>query len=388
MKMSDRKYGTIFVILILCISLIFGFILSNFNYNVDACKNVLASAKAMVVMEGNSNKILYSHNHNQKLAMASLTKIITAIVAIENSQNLDEKIKIADESVGIEGTSIYLTKGEELTLNELLLGLMLASGNDSAVAIAYHVGGSEEKFVEMMNDFVKRIGANSTSLANPHGLDADDHYTTAYDLALITSYALKNEDFARIVSTKRATISGNSQVEARYLKHKNKLLFSDEKCVGVKTGFTDDAGRCLVHATKQDDGMELITVVLNCGPMFEEADRLNKLAVANYKLEEFVKPYDFVGTININNGSDSQTNVATIKGFKTVIKKGDEDKYTVEYNMPDSLEAPIKNGDKVGSVIVKYENEVIFEEVLISIDNVDNIDFKFMLDNILNKWYA
>ena len=375
MKISNKKYGTMLIILLLCISIIFAFISSVFSYDASATQNILASAKAMVVLEGNTNKILYSHNHNNKLPMASLTKIITAIVAIENSENLEEKIKVADESVGIEGTSIYLTKGEELSLNELLLGLMLASGN-------------EEKFVEMMNDFVKRIGANNTSLANPHGLDADNHYTTAYDLALITSYALKNEDFTRIASTKRATISGNSQVEARYLKHKNKLLFSDEKCIGVKTGFTDNAGRCLVHATKQDDGMELITVVLNCGPMFEEADRLNKLAVANYKLLEFVKPYNFVGTININNGSDSQINVATIKGFKTVIKKDEEDKYLVEYDIPESLEAPIKNGENVGRVVVKYNNEVVFEESLISIDNVDNIDFKFMLDNILNKWYA
>ena len=388
MKISNKKYGTMLIIILLCICCIFAYISCNFNYYAIASIDVLASAKAMVVMEGNTNKILYSHNHHSKLPMASLTKIITAIVAIENSQNLDEKVKIVDESVGIEGTSIYLTKGEELSLNELLLGLMLASGNDSAVAIAHHIGGSEEKFVEMMNDFVKRIGAKDTSLSNPHGLDEKDHYTTAYDLALITSYALKNEDFLRIVSTKRATISGNSQVEARYLKHKNKLLFSDEKCVGVKTGFTDDAGRCLVHATKQDDGMELITVVLNCGQMFEEADRLNKLAVSNYNLEEFVKPYNFVGTININNGSNDITNVATIKGFKTVVKKGEENKYCVEYNMPNVLDAPIKNGDAVGKVVVKYNEEIIFEDVLISIDNVDNIDFKFMLDNILNKWYA
>ena len=165
-------------------------------------------------------------------------------------------------------------------------------------------------------------------------------------------------------------------------------MFLDEKCVGVKTGFTDNAGRCLVHATKQDDGMELITVVLNCGNMCDEADRLNKLACSNFNLVEHVKPYSFVGTININNGSDEQVNVATIKGFKTVVKIGEEVDYNVEYNMPKIVEAPIKNGDKVGSVIVKYKDQIIFEDNLISIDDVDNIDFKFMLDNILNKWYA
>lgn len=360
------------------------------NNNIYYAKgnHILASAKAMVVLEGNTNKILYSHNKDQKLAMASLTKIITAIVAIENVENLDEIVKVADESIGIEGTSIYLTKGEELTLKELLLGLMLASGNDSAMAIAYHVGGNEENFVKMMNEFVAKIGVINTNLNNPHGLDDDNHYTTAYDLAIITSYALKNEKFREIVSTKNAIISGNNQVEARYLKHKNKLLFSDENCIGVKTGFTDNAGRCLVHATKQTDGMELITVLLNCGPMFEEADRLNKLAVNNFEYVELIKPYNFVGTVNINNGSSNVTNVATIKGFSTVIKKGDRQNYIIEYDIPNLIEAPIKNGDKVGKVTVKYNGEIIFEEALISIDSVDNIDLKYMLDNILNKWYA
>lgn len=360
------------------------------NNNIYYAKenHVLASARAMVVLEGNTNKILYSHNKDQKLAMASLTKIITAIVAIENVENLDKIVKVADESIGIEGTSIYLTKGEELTLKELLLGLMLASGNDSAMAIAYHVGGNEENFVKMMNEFVAKIGAINTSLNNPHGLDDDNHYTTAHDLAIITSYALKNERFREIVSTKNAIISGNNQVEARYLKHKNKLLFSDENCIGVKTGFTDNAGRCLVHATKQADGMELITVLLNCGPMFEEADRLNKLAVNNFEYVELIKPYNFVGTVNINNGSSNVTNVATIKGFSTVIKKGDRQNYIIEYDIPNLIEAPIKNGDKVGKVTVKYNGEIIFEEPLISIDSVDNIDLKYMLDNILNKWYA
>lgn len=384
--MVKKMYKYMLLLCVLVMLVICVFPNSNIYYAKE--DHVLASAKAMVVLEGNTNKILYSHNKDQKLAMASLTKIITAIVAIENVENLDEMVKVADESIGIEGTSIYLTKGEELTLKELLLGLMLASGNDSAMAIAYHVGGNEENFVKMMNEFVSKIGANNTSLNNPHGLDTDNHYTTAHDLAIITSYALKNEKFREIVSTKNAIISGNNQVEARYLKHKNKLLFSDENCIGVKTGFTDNAGRCLVHATKQADGMELITVLLNCGPMFEEADRLNKLAVNNFEYVELIKPYNFVGTVNINNGSSNVTNVATIKGFSTVIKKGDRQNYIIEYDIPNLIEAPIKNGDKVGSVTVKYDGEIIFEEPLISIDSVDNIDLKYMLDNILNKWYA
>lgn len=387
MTIRNKKRFSICTISIMILLLFFGSIFQNITA-VKGNNDVLASAKAMAVVEANTNTVLYSHNKDMRLPMASLTKIITAIVVIENSDDLDELVDIADESVGIEGTSIYLTKGEEMTIRELLLGLMLASGNDSAMALAYHIAGSEESFVGLMNDFVQRIGAENTHVVNPHGLDADHHFTTAFDLAIITSYALKNDDFREIVSTKRATIRGNDKVEARYLKHKNKLLFSDENCIGVKTGFTDNAGRCLVHATKQDNGMEIVTVLLNCGPMFEEADRLNNLAVSNYDYVEFVKPYNFVGTVNINNGSSNTTNVATIKGFSTIIRKVDHEKYKVVYDIPESIEAPIKNGEKIGCVSVIFEENVIFEAELVSIDTVDNIDLKYMLDNILNKWYA
>lgn len=377
----------ILIALILCIVSIYGFISTNSIYLASE-SDILASARGMVVIEGNTNKVLYSHNKDTKMAMASLTKIITCIVAIENSNDLDDIVNVSDESIGIEGTSIYLKHGEQLSLRELLLGLMLASGNDCAVAIACHIGGTQQKFVDMMNKFVLSIGAVNTHIINPHGLDADNHYTTAYDLGIITSYALKNEEFREICGTDRTTIRGNDEVDARYLKHKNKLIFTDENCIGVKTGFTDNAGRCLVHATKQTDGMELITVLLNCGPMFEEANRLNALAVNEFEMCEFVKPYNFVGSVDIINGNINKTNVATIRGYKDMIKKSERDKYSVEYDIPDSITAPVSNGDAVGKVYVKYNDEVVFEEDMISIDNVDNIDLKFMLDNILNKWYA
>ena len=379
---NKLKFNFFLLALMFVVSIVIG------DINVCKANDMLACANGMVVREGNTNKVLYSYNEHTKLPMASLTKIITAIVAIENCKDINEMVEIADESVGIEGSSIYLTHGEKLSLKELLLGLMLASGNDSAVAISYHIGGTEQNFVMMMNNFVRKIGANNTNIINPHGLDADDHYTTAYDLAIITSYALKNDLFREIVSTKNAVISGNEKVEARYLKHKNKLLFVDDNCIGVKTGFTDNAGRCLVHATSQENGMEIITVLLNCGPMFEEANRLNNMALNNYELVEFVKPYNFVGIVNINNGSSNTTNVATIKGYYDVVKKDDKNKYSVEYDIPNNIDAPIKNGDVVGNVVVKFKNNIVFKGDLISIDNVDNIDLKYMLDNILNKWYA
>ena len=150
---------------------------------------VMAPARGMVVLEGNTNHVLYEFNKDLRLPMASTTKIVTAIVAIENYSNLDKVIKVSDKSVGIEGTSIYLKHGEEIKFKDLLYGLMLASGNDCSVAIAEEVCG-EEEFVNLMNDFAKNLGATNTQFKNPHGLDEEGHYTTAHDLALITSYAL------------------------------------------------------------------------------------------------------------------------------------------------------------------------------------------------------
>ena len=304
------------VSIILILSMLIILFTSN-KFEVAEAYEVNSAALAMVVLEGNTNTVLYSKNANQELAMASTTKIVTAILAIENCKDLDEKFLVSEKAIGIEGTSIYLKSGERLSMRELLYGLILASGNDCAVAIAEYFEG-EEHFVEMMNNLAESLGLEHTHFANPHGLDAEGHYTSAYDLAVLTSYALKNPTFKEIVSTERMVIEKNDLYQARYLKHKNRLLFTDKNCIGVKTGFTDNAGRCLVHA-HEENGMQLISVVLNCGPMFEECDRLTKLAMDNYTMKEFVKPYNFVSNIEIADSEKSEIGVITVKGFSKPI---------------------------------------------------------------------
>ena len=297
----------------------------------DYKENVLqlfGPARSMVALCGETNEIITGYNEEEQLPMASTTKIIIEIVALENCKDVNEMVKVDDAAVGIEGTSMYLQKDEELKLNDLLLGLMLASGNDAAVAIACHIGGTEENFVKMANEFVASIGAKNTHLVNAHGLDAKTHYTTAYDLALITSYALKNDTFREIVSTERATVQGVDEDSVRYLKNKNKLLFSREDCIGVKTGFTDNAGRCLVNACERD-GFTVITVVLNCGPMFEECGRVTDYIYNTFMLKEFVAPYNYIGTVEVSGGEKSSFDVVTIKGYSRIIKKEDETKYKV-----------------------------------------------------------
>lgn len=375
------------IILVLGVLLTISLILSNTNTvlakNTDV--EIMAPAKAMVVLEGNTNKVLYSFNEKKQLPMASTTKIATAIVAIENCTDFDTKFRVSDKSIGITGTSIYLKQGEMLSMKELLFGLILASGNDCAVAIAEYFG-SEEKFVEMMNDFVLRLGLSDTHFDNPHGLDSDTHYTSAYDLAVITSYALKNPMFREIVSTERMVIEPTEFYQARYLKHKNKLLFKYDNCIGVKTGFTDNAGRCLVNA-HEENGMQIVSVVLNCQPMFEECERLTNLALENYMMKEFVLPYSFVSNIDISSSDKNEIGVITIEGFSLPILKEEEDMYEVKYILPSSLTAPINLNEKVGTVEIYYKCECIYTGELITIEGAENNDYRYLLDSIIDKWF-
>lgn len=375
---------SISLLFVLCIMIAMN---SGYN-NVLAMSNeieIMAPAKAMVVLEGNTNKVLYEFNSSKRLPMASTTKIATAIVAIENCKDFDTKFRVSDKSVGVEGTSIYLKEGEELSMRELLYGLILASGNDCAVAISESFG-SEEIFVDMMNDLVNKLGLKDTHFDNPHGLDSDTHYTSAYDLAMITSYALKNPMFKEIVSTERMVIEPTEIYQARYLKNKNKLLFKYENCVGVKTGFTDNAGRCLVNAHEQDN-MQIISVVLNCQPMFEECERLTNLVLENYMMKEFVKPYNYVTNISIDSSKKNELGVITVEGYSLPILKSQESDYEVRYDLPEKLIAPIELNQVVGSVEVLFDGNVIYSSDLITIEGAENNDFKYLLENIIDKWF-
>ncbi len=369
--------------LILAICAIFSSTMVAFAEPLDA----IAPAKSLVVLEGNTNEVLYHFKKDMQLPIASLTKIVTAIVAIENCEDINTIVEISPKAVGIEGTSIYLKNGESLKFYDLLLGLILASGNDCAIALAEYIGGEggQERFVEMMNEFILKLELNNSHFDNPHGLDSKTHYSSAYDLACVTAYAMKNKTFREIVATKYATIEGNEIYQTRYLKHKNKLLFSMDSCVGVKTGFTDNAGRCLVN-TAEKDGLQVITVILNCGPMFEEAKRLTNNAFSEYAMKEFVAPYNFISNINIVNGDKENIGVVTIGGFKKAVKKINFEKYIVEYDFPKEVKAPIQLNQVIGKVTVKFEDEVIFQDNLYSIDSANNIDLKYLIENILRKW--
>ena len=246
-------------------------------YAAQLATDIPSSAVAMAVVDGDTGELIYSKNCDVKRANASTTKICTAITVLENETLLDLPRPIPDEAVGVEGSSLYLQKGEMLSVRQLLYGLMLQSGNDCAVALAIIVGGSEDGFVKMMNETAKKAGAINTNFTNPHGLHTENHYTPARDLCAISYYAMKNELFRKIVSTKSYTTPYHNHDYNRKFPNKNKILFNYEGGNGIKTGYTRNAGRCLVSSATRD-GKTYICTVLNCGDMFEESMRLLDLA--------------------------------------------------------------------------------------------------------------
>lgn len=240
------------------------------------------SGQAAILMEQSSGRVLYSKNEHQPLKIASITKIMTAILAIESGK-LDETVTVSKRAEGTEGSSLYLVAGEKLTLRDLVYGLMLRSGNDAAIAIAEHVGGSVEGFVFLMNEKAEEIGMSNTLFRNPHGLDTDeDHLSSAYDMALLTQYAMENEEYREISSTKDYRSKGD---KVRVFHNKNRLLTEKYSySTGGKTGYTKLAKRTLV-STASKDGLDLIAVTLNAPDDWDDHMHMFNWGFDHYSLE-------------------------------------------------------------------------------------------------------
>ncbi|MGG4032552.1 D-alanyl-D-alanine carboxypeptidase family protein [Paenibacillus cisolokensis] len=253
----------------------------------SAPEPIYTHAKAAALIDVESGRILYSQHGDEPMRIASLTKIMTAIVAIEHGK-LDSVATVSRRAAGKEGSSIYLKVGEKMTLHHLLYGLMLRSGNDAATAIAEHVGGSEEGFVYLMNETAERLGLANSRFRNPHGLDEEGHYSSANDLARLTAYALKNPVFSEIVGTKRKTAPNPYDPWDYVWTNKNKMLAMYEGADGVKTGYTKKALRCLVSSATRN-GQRLAAVTLNDGNDWEDHRKLLDWGFAHYPLQTVVK---------------------------------------------------------------------------------------------------
>jgi len=309
------------------------------------------SAECACVIDMSTGRVIYEKNLNKQHTMASTTKIMTALVALENS-NLDDVVTVSKNAAGKEGTSLYLKAGQKVSMEDLLYGLMLQSGNDAAVAIAEGVSGSIENFAQLMNERAKSLGANNSSFKNPNGLDEEGHYTTAYDLAIITKEAMKNEKFAEIVSTKSKTIIDKTQTVSNH----NKMLKIYDGCIGVKTGFTKKSGRCLVSAAKRNN-VGIIAVTLNAPDDWN--DHTNMLNYAFLTTEYFpvILSGMTINTITVRNGASRSVEIAAEEDF--YISENRDDKFkniTVKCNIPKELTAPVYKGDKIGELSVFYKD--------------------------------
>ena len=256
------------------------------------------SAKSSIVMDLDSGRVLYENNPNDQRLIASITKIMTAVVAIEHG-NLDKKVTVGEEVLSMYGTNIYIEVGEKMTIKDLLYGLLLRSGNDASVVIAKAVGGSEEKFVEMMNSKAKEIGMKNTVFKNPHGLDeVTENYSTAYDMALLSRYAFSNKTYREIVSTKKYEVSTGKKTYLWY--NRNQLLNDYEYCTGGKNGYTPKAGKTLV-STASKDNLNLTVVSLNDGDSYTNHQYLYDSIFSEYHKYKIVDKNNFQVSKDISN---------------------------------------------------------------------------------------
>jgi D-alanyl-D-alanine carboxypeptidase (penicillin-binding protein 5/6) len=316
-------------------------------------ESLSTGARGAALIEASSGRILYESHGNDPLPMASTTKIMTALIALERG-DLQELIPVPREAEGTEGSSMYLTAGERLSLEDLLYGLMLTSGNDAAVAIALYFGGSLEGFAALMNDKARELGCADTHFVTPHGLHDPEHYTTALDLCRIARAAMETEAFAKIVSTQYHKTSTGSRV--RTLKNKNKTLWSFEGGCGIKTGFTKKAGRCLVFAARRA-GMLLIGTVLNCPDMWQDAFSMLRYGFDTYALEPMVDASRPLCQVEVT-GSDKKALPAVVKtGILYPIRKDGSDRTRLARSLPTRLAAPIEAGQRIGQLTL-YVNDV------------------------------
>ena len=335
-------------------------------------------SRAEVVIEVTSGRILCSRNEKESLPVASTTKILTAIIIIEDC-DLDARVCIPEEAAGIEGSSIYLTAGEVLTVRDLLHGLMLRSGNDCAAALALYHSGSMDKFAAVMNERARMIGAENCTFRNPHGLPQEGHLASALDMAKIAAYALRNKTFSEIVNCRQYVVEDGGCGYARTLTNKNKMLSLYEGADGVKTGYTKEAGRCLVSSATRE-GMRLVCAVLDSPDMYNRSAALLADCFARYSMRELFNGEKFEREIPTDGTAGKKCRVSCFGQFFYPLAEGEEKFVEVRETLPDILALPVHKGDETGKIDVYLQNQLIFSEKIVSIMDVQKSYFDYLRD--------
>ncbi|MDF2943724.1 MAG: hypothetical protein K0S01_2582 [Herbinix sp.] len=350
-------------------------------------KDLRLHARSSLLLDASNNRVLFENNGYDKMAMASTTKIMTCIVTLENAK-LDEVVTVSSYAARMPDVQLNINTGEQYYLGDLLYSLMLESHNDVAVAIAEHVGGSVEGFATMMNDKARELGCENTNFVTPNGLDAEGHYTTARDLAVIASYAIKNEKFIEVTNTSSHVFKEIKKGRSHSVSNKNKFLYMMEGAIGVKTGFTGDAGYCFVGAIKRSD-KTLISVVLGCGwppnksLKWSDTKELMSYGITNYKERQIFEDVK-LDPVFVNDGQQKYEALSLEGDLKLLLR--DDETVKIEYDVPKTLQAPVKANSAIGKAKYYINNQLYSELPIYTKEDISKIDFKFCFKKLLGLW--
>lgn len=327
------------------------------------------SARSAVLIDVETGQVLYNKHMHLKSFPASLTKVLTTIIALEEG-NPQELVKVSRRAAYQEGSSIYLQEGEKIKLLDLLYGVMLASGNDAAVAVAEHIAGSIEDFAVMMNAKAREMGVLNSNFINPSGLPDPDHYSTAYDLAMIMRYALKNGIFREITATRNKTIPWADNDWGRGLRNHNKLLWQYDDITGGKTGYTRAAGRCLVASAKRE-GREVVAVVLNAPDDWLDVRRLLDYGLEAFKKVRLVAEGEPIYSLAWENSDKGKLDLLAAKALEVLIPEVGEVRLKKELYLKEDLKLPIREGQPLGLLCFRDEDKVLVETELLAAENLN-----------------
>jgi len=351
---------------------------------------LVTSSKSAILIDAHSGRVLWEKNPHKKQSPASITKIITAIIAIENG-DLKDKVVVSEEATLVGESEVWLEEGEIITFENLIYSALLFSANDACHAIAEHIGGSVEEFIDIMNKKAKEIGAINTSFVNPHGLDdkenGDGNISTAYDIAQIASYCMKNPKFSQIVNTRMKVMPGPpSSDEKRYVTNRNKFLNKYQYANGIKTGYTIKAGLCLVASAKKD-GINLIGVVLDSETGYRDQDMINIFEYGFFKYKKIdTKVTDpFPNLIIENEGIYEEIEVNPIEKTEVLLSSEEEGKLQTKIEIDDNFNLPIKGGEKVGNLNIFLGNDELLKLDISSKNDVDIKSNKVNLSEITSS---
>lgn len=390
-----------FIYLIFAISIlgaeVFAFydeVVENIDYELETIEtvanseNIILNSKNAILYDNTYDQILYEKNAYDRVANASTTKVLTAIVAYEKG-NLKDIVTVSKNAASIGGSGINLRFEDKISLEDLIKGLLVHSGNDAAVAIAEHIGGNVENFCFMMNQKAKEMGLSETNFVTPHGLDKENHYSTAYDLVKMSEYLLNIDFLANIVNKSSVNLKVNNQT--RTIGTTNEMLSIYEGADGVKTGFTGDAGRCLITSATRD-GRQLISVVLGCGTKNQRTSDSIKLlnyGFKNYEIIDICENMKKEFEINVEKGISNTYKIVLDAEILMPLRIGSNEKISYKYEMKSYLKAPITKGENIGSISICSDEKILKVINIILPQNIERKDIwsyfiEFLKINVKN----